>query len=28
VRVDELGEALKRKPVVEAYGVLEALAAA
>jgi hypothetical protein len=25
---DELGEALQRKPVVEAYGVLETLAAA
>jgi hypothetical protein len=28
VDLDELGEALKRKPVVEAYGVLKALAAA
>ena len=28
VDLDELGEALKRKPVVEAYGVLETLAAA
>ena len=28
VGLDELDEALKRKPVVEAYGVLEALAAA
>jgi len=28
VSLDELGEALKRKPVVEAYGVLETLAAA
>jgi hypothetical protein len=28
VRLDELGEALTRKPVVEAYGVLEMLAAA
>ena len=28
VGLDELSEALERKPVVEAYGVLEALAAA
>lgn len=28
VRLDELGEALTRKPVAEAYGVLETLAAA
>ena len=28
VGLDELGEALKRQPVVEAYGVLETLAAA
>jgi hypothetical protein len=28
VGLDELSEALKRKPVVEAYGVLETLAAA
>jgi hypothetical protein len=28
VGLDELGEALERKPVVEAYGVLETLAAA
>ena len=28
VGLDELGEALNRKPVVEAYGVLETLAAA
>jgi hypothetical protein len=28
VGLDELGEALNRKPVVEAYGVLETLATA
>lgn len=28
VRLDELGEALTREPAAEAYGVLEALAAA
>jgi len=28
VRLDELGEALTRKPVAEAYGVLETLVAA